>query len=107
MLCYYVIDVRDSRVVRETLIQPFVWLGMNPLFVFVMMVFSENLFLTNIKFTYDGTTGYSLWNFINNVILNSWIHNLWVTSLLYAVLGFVFWTFVAWLLFRKNIFIKL
>ena len=65
-LCYYLIDILDIKIIKQKIILPFIWLGMNPLFVFVMMIFFDNILMNNITFQYGDIKKYSLWNFINN-----------------------------------------
>ena len=62
-LCFIFVDILDKRVVKEYIIQPFLWLGMNPLFIFVAMIAFDNLLMNNIKFMYHGKKT-NVWSFI-------------------------------------------
>jgi len=64
-LCFVVVDILDKPVIKEYVIQPFLWLGMNPLFIFVAMIAFDNLLMNNIKFNYEGRT-INVWSFIEN-----------------------------------------
>ena len=105
-LIFGVVDVLNNPLIKEKLIQPFLWLGMNPLFIFVAMIFFDNMLMNNIKFTYDGHL-YNVWGFINEKGFNSWIGNEYVSSLVVSVLNLALWMLVAYVLYRNKIFIKL
>ncbi len=79
---------------------------MNPLFIFVAMIFFDNILMANIKFHYDGHF-WSLWGFINEKAFNSWIGNEYVSSLVVSILNLALWLAVAYVLHKKKIFIKL
>ena len=53
-LCFIFVDILDKKFIKEKLIQPALWLGMNPLFIFVAMIAFDNLLMNNVKFTYNG-----------------------------------------------------
>lgn len=105
-LCLGLVDILDSPVVKDIIIKPFLWLGMNPLFIFVAMIFFDNILMNNIHF-YVGEKRWSLWGWINEKMFNSWIGNEYVSSLAVSILNLALWMAVAYLLYRKKIFIKL
>jgi predicted acyltransferase len=105
-LCFYVVDILNKSFIKEKLCKPFLWLGMNPLFIFVAMIAFDNLLMDNIKFTIDGHQ-WNLWGFINEKGFASWMGNEYVASLTVSLLNLALWMGVAYALFRNNIFIKL
>ena len=64
-LCFVVVDMLNKPFIKEKLIQPTLWLGMNPLFIYVAMMAFTNLLMDNINFTYKGEET-SLWHFIDH-----------------------------------------
>jgi predicted acyltransferase len=104
--CFVLVDILDKPLIKNYLIQPFLWLGMNPLFIFVAMIAFDNLLMNNIKFDYHGRT-INVWSFIENQMFNSWINQAYVSSLIVSLLNLALWLGVACVLFKKKIFIKL
>lgn len=51
-ICFYIVDILDKRVIREQLVKPFLWLGMNPLFIYISMTMLNTLVDHNIHFPY-------------------------------------------------------
>jgi len=51
-LCFFLVDILDKPLIKEKLALPFLWLGMNPLFIYVMMMFTDNVLMANINY-YD------------------------------------------------------
>jgi predicted acyltransferase len=47
-LCFVLVDMLDKPIIKEKLIKPFLWLGMNPLFIFVAMIFFDSILMDNI-----------------------------------------------------------
>jgi predicted acyltransferase len=47
-ICFMVVDILDKKVVKETLIKPFLWFGMNPLFIYCAMMCFDSLLAHNI-----------------------------------------------------------
>ena len=105
-LIFGIVDVLDKPVIKEKFIQPFLWLGMNPLFIYIAMTFYNTFMGENIKFTSDGVL-YKLQEYIDEKFFNSWIGNEYVSSLLVAVLNLSIWVLLAYLLYLKKIFIKI
>lgn len=109
-LCFYLVDILNKPLIKEKLCLPFLWLGMNPLFIFVAMIFFDNILMNNIQWKSDpalATNDVSVWSFLNDEALNSWIHNQYVSSLIFSALNLALWLAVAYILYRKKIFIKL
>lgn len=106
-LCFAVVDILDNKFIKEKAALPFLWLGLNPLFIFVAMIAYGNLLMNNIKFNLSDGHRYSLWSWINEKMFNSWIKNEYVSSVIVSLLNLALWMLVAWLLYRKKIFIKL
>ena len=79
---------------------------MNPLFIYVAMMMFDCLLGDNIKFMYKGDET-SLWDFIDNVIFDSWIKQPYVSSVIVSFLNLFLWLAVAYVLYIKKIFIKL
>jgi predicted acyltransferase len=62
---YFLIDVLNFPLLKNYLIRPFVWLGMNPLAVFVGMDCIEIILMRNITFYYAPLAAKtSVWNWI-------------------------------------------
>ena len=104
--CFIAVDILNKPFIKNYVIQPFLWLGMNPLFIFVAMIAFDNLLMNNIKFDYNGRRT-NVWGFIQNHIFNSWINQAYVSSLIVSLLNLALWMGVACVLFKKKIFIKL
>jgi predicted acyltransferase len=47
-LCFVLVDMLDKPFIKEKLIKPFLWLGMNPLFIYIAMTAWDNLLIHNI-----------------------------------------------------------
>ena len=105
-LLYFLIDIMDLRILKDYVVQPFVWLGMNPLFIFVFMDFIEILLMRNIQFSYNGIVNCSAWNWIF-IQMNSPIDAPEFVSAAISFIMFLFLTGIAYILFRYKIFIKL
>jgi len=84
------------------LLQPLIWLGSNPLAVFVCMQIGDILMMNNILI--DDVT---LWDYIYANLFNSWITHVQLASLVLGLSVLIFWTVFAYVLFKKQIFIKL
>ena len=85
---------------------PFLWLGMNPLFIYILMMSYQELIIYNITFKVDGVKT-SLYDYLYKKILVSWISDPYVSSTLWGIFFLILYTGIAYLLYRKNIFIKL
>lgn len=82
--------------------KPFIWLGRNPLAIFVLMdllaIFMIKYIIINEK---------SSWSHFYHYVFASWISNKEVASTIFACFFAIIWTVVGWLLFRFKIFIRL
>jgi len=106
-LCFFLVDILDKPLIKEKLSQPFLWLGMNPLFIFVAMIFADNLLMNNITYVYPDGHRSSLWGLLYKRLFTSWISNEYVASALFSFVNLLVWLAVAWSLYRRKIFIKL
>lgn len=84
------------------LTKPFIWLGRNPLAIFILM---DLVAIFMIKYIFIGER--SLWAAFYHYAFATWITNQEVCSTIYAMFFVVLWTIVAGVLFRFNIFVKL
>lgn len=86
----------------EIVIRPFIWLGRNPLAVFVLM---DGLAIVMIFYIIIDEK--SAWYYFYHYAFKSWIDNTYVCSTVFAFFFVLLWTFFSWVLFRKSIFIRL
>lgn len=103
----YVVDVLGSKYqkygkVVNIVTKPFIWLGRNPLAIFVLM---DVLAILLIKYIIIDEK--SAWSHFYHYVFASWITNSEVASTIYALFFAILWTAVAGVLFRFNIFIRL
>lgn len=103
----YFVDVLGSKHPRygriiTKITTPFIWLGRNPLAIFILM---DVLAILLIKYIIIDEK--SAWAHFYHYVFASWIGNPEVASTVYACFYVVLWTLVAGLLFRKNIFVRL
>lgn len=84
--------------------RPFLWLGMNPLAIFVLMDLTAVLMI-RIIFVNDGKE--SSWHAFYRVAFSSWISDPYLCSTVFSLFFALVWTIVAFILFRFKIFIKL
>ena len=90
-----------SKVVR-VVTKPFVWLGRNPLIIFILM---DVVAIIMIK--YITISDKSLWAQFYHYAFASWITNETVCSTVFACFFAVVWMAVAGILFKFKIFIRL
>ena len=97
---HWVFDIHG----RDSLIKPFVYFGMNAIFVFVASGIVAKT-LTRIRVS-DGTEeGTSLWNYLYQHVYASWLHPK-LASLLFALtLVLIFYFILRWM-YNRKIFIK-
>ncbi len=93
-------------------LQWLVWLGSNPLIVFVGMIAIEILLIDTVPkqdFTPpDGSSSsVTVWNYIFWKGFASWISDYYFASFFVGVLWLVFWTLVCWVMYVKEWFVKL
>jgi predicted acyltransferase len=106
-ICFAIVDILNKPIIRDKAVKPFLWLGMNPLFIYISMTVINTIVAHNIKFNYNDDPDYPLVTYINEAWFNSWIGNEYVSS---TIVGFIFLAIqlvIAFLLYRKRIFIKL
>jgi len=82
------------------------WLGLNPLFIFVAMIWLEVVLMVNVRFYVDNEK-WTYWNFISNYAFSTWLINEDLSSLVVSIVHLGLWVAVAYYLFVKKIFIKL
>ncbi len=91
-----------ANTMTSILSRPFIWLGRNPLFVFIFMdlvaIIMIKLIIVNEK---------SVWSWFYHDCFSSWISNNQVCSVVFACFFLLVWTSIAGLLYRKKIFIRL
>jgi len=99
-----ILPFRNAKAKRIVSIvtRPFVWLGRNPLFVFVFMdlvaVVMIKLIIINDK---------SIWSWFYHYCFSTWISDGHVASVVFSCFFLLVWTIAAAILYRKNIFIRL
>lgn len=103
----YVVDVLGSKYEKygkivNIVTRPFIWLGRNPLAIFVLM---DVLAILLIKYIIIDDK--PAWSHFYHYVFASWISNSEVASTIYALFFAILWTAVAAVLFRFNIFIRL
>lgn len=103
----YVVDVLGSKYEKygkivNIVTRPFIWLGRNPLAIFVLM---DVLAILLIKYIIIDDK--PAWSHFYHYVFASWISNSEVASTIYALFFAILWTAVAGVLFRFNIFIRL
>ncbi len=106
-LCFFVVDILNKPFIKEKLALPFLWLGMNPLFIFVAMIFADNLVMNNISYVDPNGKKSSLWGLLYVDLFLSWIGNEYVASLLFSFVNLLLWLLAAYALYKRKIFIKL
>lgn len=108
-ICYYLVDMvlaswqEDSawKKACNAAIQPLIWMGMNPLAIFVLMIFLEILLLDTIHWNGD-----NLWNRIYWDVFQSWIVQKELASLVVSFVHVGLWVLFAWGMYTKKWFIK-
>ncbi|EAS02013.2 heparan-alpha-glucosaminide N-acetyltransferase, putative (macronuclear) [Tetrahymena thermophila SB210] len=104
-LCFIVVDIYNNLKLNKAL-EFLKWLGLNPLFVFVAMIWLELIMLLNIHFYVDGTR-YSLWNFISEYVFLGAYINSYVASLAVSIFHLLLWIGISYYLYNRKVFIKL
>ncbi|EGG19017.1 hypothetical protein DFA_02260 [Cavenderia fasciculata] len=97
-VAYYLLDVVEwSPTVKrhiEFSIQPFMWIGMNPISIYTLMIFIEIIFMFYLH-TSDGT---SLWTAIYEKMYLTWLRNGYLASTVFSLGWFAFFDFIAFLI---------
>jgi len=111
--CYLIVDVmrwKSSKFIQIP-IKPLIWLGTNPLAVFIGMVFVEIVLLRWITspwvLIWHEQQTVSAWIWIYWNLFQVWIHDEKLASLLVATVHLLLWITVAGIMHRKKIFLKL
>ncbi|KAF2075611.1 hypothetical protein CYY_003079 [Polysphondylium violaceum] len=106
LVAYIVVDVVEwgpkVRKAVDISIQPFVWIGMNPITIYSFMVFIEIIFMF-----YLNVGSVSLWTAIYEKMYLSWLKNGYLASTVFSLGWFVFFDLIAYIMHRNKIFIKL
>ena len=92
----WIIDIKNN----QKWVQPLIWYGMNPLFIYVMSIV---LVITYLGIHINGTTMYA-WLYKDIFVPIAGKMN---GSLLFALFHVVLFGFVGWIMYRKKIFIKI
>lgn len=103
----YTVDIMGATYARYgkvvgVITRPFIWLGRNPLAIFIIM---DAVAILMIK--YIIVDDKSAWYYFYHYAFATWISNPEVGSTIYACFWAVVYTLVAALLFRFNIFVRL
>lgn len=103
----YTVDVLGGKYPRygriiNIILRPFIWLGRNPLAVFVLMI-AVDIFMIKYIFINDK----SLWAQFYHYVFASWITNREVCSTVFSMFWVVLWTLFTGVLYRFKIFIRL
>lgn len=88
--------------IATILSRPFIWLGRNPLFVFIFM---DLLAIIMIKLIIVDDK--SIWAWFYHYCFKSWISDNEVCSVVFACFFLILWTCAAGLLYWRKIFIRL
>ncbi|TNV78582.1 hypothetical protein FGO68_gene11823 [Halteria grandinella] len=99
---FYLLDINNKPFLKETLFQPFLWLGMNPLIIFVAMTLFDNLLINFSQISRTEHLYYIIYQSLFTTIGNEY-----VASIMVSILNLALWMLVAFILYRKKIFIKL
>ncbi|MCX8489802.1 MAG: DUF5009 domain-containing protein [Cyclobacteriaceae bacterium] len=97
--CYWLIDVQGIKKWST----PFIYYGMNAIFVFVASGFLVKL-MTRIKID-DGVNELSLWSYLYENLYTSWLSPK-NASLGFAVTLILFFLVILWQMYKRNIFVK-
>ena len=95
------------RSVLHVCIQPLVWLGRNPIMVFVCMILLEIVLLDWVTgLSYEGGK-VNLWVYIYWHAFESWIPYRKLASLIVALVHLLLWEVVTWYANRRQFYVKL
>jgi len=97
------INWRGTKWVLQIL-SPFKWLGVNPLFIYLLMQLLNTALLYSLKVKYNGEqTGVWIWIYWN--LFAVWISSEEFASLFVSILWLLFYELIAFLLYRWKMFI--
>lgn len=104
---YFLVDILPTLVPRskkviEVITAPLLWLGLNPLAIFVLMDLVGIFFILYIKID-----GKSLWTQFFNHVFGSWIHDDAISALAFAFFFVLLWTIVAGIMHRLKVYVRL
>jgi len=105
--CYLVVDIAEwkDRPFFQKIINPFMWLGMNSIAIFVLMVALEIVLMDNIHVHRHGDRT-SLWLWIYWEVFASWMPKD-LASFAVSLCHLGLWIGVAYGMFKKKIFVKI
>lgn len=104
---YVIIDILPSKIPTaqkpiEIITAPFLWLGLNPLAIFVLMDLLAIFLILYIKID-----GVSIWSQFFRHVFASWISNTDISSLLFGFFFVLLWTAVAGIMHRFKVYVRL
>ena len=107
LLMVLLVDIlpnRNEKVKKivSVVTMPFIWLGRNPLFVFIFM---DLLAIAMIRLIIVDEK--SIWSWFYHYCFSSWISDGQVASVVFSCFFLLIWTGAAALLYRRKIFIRL
>jgi predicted acyltransferase len=104
---YFIVDILPSirpktQKTIEIITSPLLWLGLNPLAIFVLMDLLAIFLILYIKID-----GVSMWSQFFRHVFASWILNTDVSSLLFGFFFVLLWTIVAGVMHRFKVYVRL
>jgi predicted acyltransferase len=104
---YFIVDILPSKYPKtekaiRIITAPLLWLGLNPLAVFVLMDLVGIFFILYIKID-----GVSLWSQFFRHVFSSWISNTDISSLLFGLFFVILWTAVAGIMHKFKFYVRL
>eukprot|EP01100_Stratorugosa_tubuloviscum_P015444 TRINITY_DN8921_c0_g1_i1.p1 TRINITY_DN8921_c0_g1~~TRINITY_DN8921_c0_g1_i1.p1 ORF type:complete len:402 (-),score=137.53 TRINITY_DN8921_c0_g1_i1:38-1243(-) len=104
-IIYFFVDDLEwkGRKYLLLLLQPSIWLGTNPLLIFIAMIALEILLMDTIILS-DGS---SAWEWVYENMFASWINNENFASFLVSFIYLILWTIIAGLLYWKGLFFNI
>jgi predicted acyltransferase len=104
---YFLVDILPtikpkSKRAIEIIFSPLLWLGLNPLAIFVLMDLLGIFFIL-----YIHVDGLNLWSQFFNHVFASWISDDTLSALAFAFFFVVLWTIVAGIMHRFKFYVRL
>jgi len=108
VICYVCVDLFMWRgsIAIQTAIKPFIWIGTNPLFIFVAMIFLEIILLDTVHVTLNGNKA-SLWAWLFAKGFSSWIPDPYFASLIFSLVHLILWEIVGFIMYKRKWFVKI
>jgi len=111
-VAYYVVDVAQwkENPALHLIIQPLVWIGSNPITIFVSMIAVEIIgqnAITGLPPVQASEQTSTLWEWVFQHGFCSWISSVPLASMIFAFAHLILWTLLAWLLYTVGLFIRL